>query len=75
MKPKEQWPLASLVAEKEVESDLCYVPSLGVMAWMARASTNLENMASWKIIVGTKCPLCSVVPCILGNLLSLALDR
>ena len=80
-----QGAMANLVAEEEASipwQSLIFAVPRGVMAWMARASTNClaspDNLARWKKIVDTKCPLCSVVPCTLGHLLSNckeALDR
>ena len=80
-----QGAMASLVAEEEgciPWQSLIFAVPRGVMAWMARASTNClaspDNLARWKKIVDVKCPLCSVSPCTLGHLLSNckeALDR
>ena len=74
-----------LVAEEEKDiswQSLIFAVPKGVMAWMARASTNClaspDNLAKWKKIVDPKCPLCSTSPCTLGHLLSNckeALDR
>ena len=80
-----QGAMASLVEEEEgciPWQSLIFAVPRGVMAWMARASTNClaspDNLARWKKIVDVKCPLCSVSPCTLGHLLSNckeALDR
>ena len=52
------------------------------MAFAASAATNSlaspDNLARWKKIVHPKCPLCAIIPCTLGHLLSNckeALDR
>ena len=82
---KVQGAMAALVAEEEASiswQSLIFAVPRGVMAWMARASTNSlaspDNLARWKKIVDAKCPLCAISPCTLGHLLSNckeALDR
>ena len=69
--------MVALVAEEEASiswQSLIFAVPRGVMAWMARASTNSlaspDNLARWKKIVDAKCPLCSISPCTLGHLLS-----
>ena len=80
-----QGAMANLVAEEEASipwQSLIFAVPRGVMAWMARASTNClaspDNLARWKKIVDAKCPLCNISPCTLRHLLSNckeALDR